>query len=645
MQVLRVGVLIWMLVTSLLPGGSAKASVPLIEWQRQQYQMAQQHLAGNQLHKARAIWGQLKDYPLAAYLERDILLRQLSFGKREQIEHFLAEHQGQPVSHALRTAWLKWLAKNHGKTAFLASYQGEQSRDLACKHADYRLQKEGISDDLWQEVDKLWLVGHSQPKSCDDVFLAWVINGQLTQDKVWQRLRLAAKGGNTKLIPYMQRRLPKNQRYLADLWLSTRRSPASLKRLSRFTQAFPAKEAEILTYGLGRLAWQDAELALKLYPQITRQYRLSRSQQRKLARDFALALAIEEHPKASYWLEKANMLRPNKQLFRWHLTHLVRQQDWQQVLDLIDAAPEQVSQDNAYRYWQARALQALASQQADGAYAQLADQRHYYGFLASGQLGQQVALQDTPLRFNAAELTDIAKRPAARRAYELFQLKELTQARREWLVMDKDLNQQEKRVAAVLADSWGWHDQAIFGFARAGYMHDVKRRFPVAYKAPLLAGSKQYQVDPAWAFAIVRRESSFMQDANSSAGARGLMQLMPGTARYLAKKKIRLTQLYDAGKNIDYGTRYMRYLMDKMQDNQVLATASYNAGWRKVQKWLPQQASVPVDIWVETIPYKETRNYVKAVLAYQQIYALQLGRADNLFEGLSEMRIQPGSIQ
>ena len=177
--------------------------------------------------------------------------------------------------------------------------------------------------------------------------------------------------------------------------------------------------------------------------------------------------------------------------------------------------------------------------------------------------------------------------------------------------MQPTLTRRQGLAAAVLADKWGWHDQAIFAFSRLGYLDDVKRRFPLAFDAQLIQSASKHHVDPAWAFAIARRESSFMVDANSGAGAKGLMQLMPGTARYLAKGTVSNQVLFDPQQNVEFGTQYLRYLMDKMQDNPVLATAAYNAGWRRVQQWLPKE-NIPLDVWVETIPYKETRNYVKA---------------------------------
>ncbi|MEO0369124.1 MAG: lytic transglycosylase domain-containing protein [Pseudomonadota bacterium] len=156
--------------------------------------------------------------------------------------------------------------------------------------------------------------------------------------------------------------------------------------------------------------------------------------------------------------------------------------------------------------------------------------------------------------------------------------------------------------------------------------------------------TKSQDIDPAWAFAIARRESSFMADANSGAGARGLMQLLPSTVNFITKKKVKSRKLFEPAFNIQQGTQYMRYLMDRMGNNAVLATASYNAGWSRVKNWVPKDDAVPLDIWVETIPFKETRNYVKAVLAYQQIYSRLLGEEDNLFHRLADMEISQNTL-
>ncbi len=213
------------------------------------------------------------------------------------------------------------------------------------------------------------------------------------------------------------------------------------------------------------------------------------------------------------------------------------------------------------------------------------------------------------------------------------------EARREWRYWLTQLTNREKLVAAKLANENGWFDRAIFTLSQVGYLDDVDLRFPKAFDKKINQHAKQQEINPAWAFAIARRESSFMTDAHSSVGAKGLMQLMPNTAKQLKRGSISRQYLYNAENNIKLGTKYLRKLLDKSSGNQIIATASYNAGPYRVKKWLKDSDNLPADIWIETIPFRETRNYVKSVLAYQEIYQHQPGQVSRVFEQVINMNI------
>lgn len=611
-----------------------------LQHQRKMFVKAESFAAKPKSWDYKYLQGQIDGYPLKPYIELKTLVAFPYLSNKNKIERFLTAYEGTPLDRPLRRRWLNYLAKKDQGALFLHYYRDVNDQRLACKNLHFMLQREELKQKALDTATTYWLVGKSQPKECDSVFKTWQQAGMQTEERVWQRLALAADGGKSTLIPYLKGLLPKEQQYLADLWLKVRRSPSYVSRVSQFPGHFPEKEAEILAYGLSRLIWKDEELALKSWHAIQKRYVFNEKQSQRVANKFAVALAIDNHDKAEQWLEKANHLIEDKELFRWHLAHVIRKQEWQHALDVIDAAPPSIANEFSYQYWQARAYEQVnAEPLAQQKFAQLANQRHYYGFLASGKLAQTPNINDKPLSFTLEQLAEVANRPAAKRAYEFLRLKRYASARREWVYLQTTLNESQKLITAVLADSWGWHDQAIFSFSRVGYLDDIKRRFPMAYSEHLLSNSKQNNIDPAWAFAIARRESSFMPDANSGAGARGLMQLLPGTARYLAKKKVTGRSLYDPAQNTQFGTQYLRYLMDKMDNNPILATASYNAGWRRVKNWIPQKGALPMDIWIETIPYKETRNYVKAVLAYKEIYSTQLGQQSGLFESLAKMQI------
>ncbi len=589
--------------------------------------------------------GQLDGYPLAPYIELKTLMNFPFMSNKDKIATFLQKYEDTPLDRPLRSKWLSYLAEKNQQALFLHFYRDIGNPALTCKKIQYQLARKDLREQALSEVPELWLTGESQPKECDVVFEQWQDAGLRTEEMIWKRLVLAGSEGQHTLVGYLSRQLPSEQQYLGDLWLKVRRSPSYVSRLSYFPGKFPRREAEILAYGLHRLVWSDPELALRMWEQINKRYTFNGTEQQDISTQFALALAIDDDPRAELWLERAVELGDDEQVLRWHLANGLRKQDWPHVIEVAEEGEQRIGADLYFQYWLARSYAALKSDEAASqSFGSLAEQRHYYGFMASAQLATAPQLADKPLDFEPVQLLAVANHPAAKRAYEFLQLKRYASARREWIYLQSTLDDQQNLMAAVLADSWGWHDQAIFTLSRTGYLDDVKRRFPLAYSEYLVPSAEQNNVDPAFAFAIARRESSFMADAASGAGARGLMQLLPSTARYMAKKKVSYSSLFDPEQNVQYGTQYLRYLLDKVSDNPVLATASYNAGWRKVKRWLPESGSVPMDIWVETIPYRETRNYVKAVLAYQQIYAYQLGRNKNLFTDFAKMNITSAGL-
>lgn len=587
---------------------------------------------------------QLQDYPLTPYLELKSLSKFPFIANKIPIERFLKKYELSPLDRPLRKKWLAHLGKKNRPDLFKQFYRDMGSAALNCKYAEILLQEDPASATAFKLAEKLWVVGKSQPKDCDLLFKKWQKAGNRTDQLVWKRLSLAADGGNHTLIPYLKTLLPKDQQYLADLWQKVRRSPSQVSRLSNFPGKHLQKETEIQIYGLKRLIGSNRDLALRSWAKLEARFPFSPVQQKQITQRFATFLALADHEQANLWLEKATNFEPDEELLRWHLAHVLRQDNWQRALDIIEFMPLGIAKSNVFEYWKARAYEQLgATDLAQQALHKLAKQRHYYGFMASGKLSEMASLNDNPLQITQEAMNDVAALPAAQRALEFRALERNISARREWYYLRSQLNQEQKLTAAVLASQQDWHDQAIFGFSKAGYLDDLSRRFPMAFDRQLQQNADKNNIDVAWAYAIVRRESSFMPDAASHAGALGLMQVMPGTARYLAKKKVKRKTLFNPGKNVELGTQYMRYLMDKMDNNPILATASYNAGWRKVKQWQPETNNMPLDLWIETIPYKETRNYVKAVLAYQQIYSHQLGGRENLFKALATMEIQPES--
>jgi soluble lytic murein transglycosylase len=567
----------------------------------------------------------LGDYPLVPYLIERKILHKLTTKKAEQVRQFLAQYDNTPLKRRVLRPWLRYLAKRNRKTLFMEFYEPVADTKLACKYLRYQLQESDEPSLLYPEIAKIWTVGKSQPKDCDPVFRAWKKAGQLNDDIVLERIAKAAKGGQHTLIPYLVTLLPQEKKYLGELWRKTRRAPSTVKRLSSFKGKYPEIETQILTYGFGRFTWRDRDDAITAWEKAQKKFRFSDKQQAYVANRFAISMAVDKHEKAEEWLIKSESFEQDAEVLRWHLATLLKEKNWAGIIKLIEKSSPALTGKNDYQYWVARSYEALDNtDKANEIYKKLATQRHYYGFLSSARINKAVSLQNKPLTVNREHIDTIKAMPSAQRAYELKQLGRFHEARLEWRFAQRQLSEEQKLASAVLATAWEWHDQAIFTFANTGYLDDVGRRFPMAFSDILTKEAQRNKIDPEWAFAIARRESSFMTDAVSTAQAFGLMQVLPSTAKYLEKKRVTKRSLMNPDVNAKLGNKYLRYLMDKVDNNTVLATASYNAGWSRVKGWLPKDETIEADLWVEGIPFKETRNYVKAVLAYKQIYQHKL---------------------
>ncbi|MBA6225532.1 transglycosylase SLT domain-containing protein [Colwellia sp. MB02u-18] len=585
------------------------------------------------------LYNQLHYYPLQPYLDQKRLMTNMKLSSAPEIRDFLAKYKGTPLDWPLRNKWLTYLAKRKQRVLFQNFFEATSDVELTCQHYRFQLQSGVSPTKVLPKVSSLWLVGKSQPKVCDPLFKQWQQAGYRTNEVIWQRIVLSADGGKHTLIPYLTRLLPENEQYLAQLWHQVRRDPSYTTHLSKFKNK-TQREAEIVAYGLKRLIWRDPKQALDTYQLAQLLLPFSVQQQQQITLKFALALASKNHLDAATWLAKVDENLFTSNLTQWYITDALRDQNWQNIKTKLLKLPEIAQNSLQWQYWYGRSLLATDELVAGNLRLnKLALSRHYYGFLAASYLNKPANFQNIPLVVSADERALVTKSPEAKRAIELFAIGRFYHARKEWNYWLSKLSKRDKLVASKVANEMQWYDRAIFTLAKVGYLNDVGLRFPLGFESEINHYAGQQNINPAWAFAITRRESSFMSDANSPAGAKGLMQIMPGTAKQLARKKVSTRYLFKAKNNIKLGTKYLRDLLDRHDGNQVLATAAYNAGPYRVRSWLKNAESLPADVWIETIPFKETREYVKSVLAYQQIYQHKVGQAASLFDQIIAMNI------
>lgn len=575
------------------------------------------------------------DHPLKPYAELAYLQRNLNSKHIPEIRRFLNIYQGTPLEWPLRREWLNELKARKNKATFIEFYKPTRDAELSCTYLSYQLQLKAPEKAIYQQVDALWNVAKSQPKECDWLFSQWQKAGYLTEQLAWQRITKVAQHGDVSLLPFLARSLPKQKRYLTDLYKTVRQDPSAAAGLYRFKKR-SQEEAEIALYGIKRLVWRDRDLALKAWQKLEQMFNYSDEQKQQLYYVFATSLASAKHKQAKFYLNKVNAEKHDDKLMQWQLSNMLREQDWSGIIAYLRGK----TLTNGATYWLAYAHDKRGDKElANSMWQSLAQKRDYYGFLAAARVGADVNMQYQPAIIEPKAQQMVASAPGYLRAKALFELERFNAARSEWNALVGGLTKQEKLAAASLANDLGWHDSVIRLLAEIQMYHLLDYRFPTPHEKLFTRFGKNYQVDKSWSLAISRRESSFASDAYSRAGAVGLMQLLPSTASYIHRSRISRKQLMDAKLNIELGNKYLQYLKEKTGGNEVIATASYNAGYHKVKRWLPKEA-VDLDIWVESIPYRETRNYVKNVFAYRQVYLTRMGDDTNLFEQLVAMKIK-----
>ncbi len=571
----------------------------------------------------------LQEYPLYPYLTYWKLRDKLGEQPAATIEAFLINYKDLPITSRLRSAWLKRLAKEERWAEFLHFYRGGGTT-MQCRMHTAQL-KTGQKKEAWAGAKKLWLVGQSQPSACDNLFKAWEDAGGLTSKLRWQRIELAMERGNTGLARHVAKRLNKNERDQVTMWRRVYNDPTLLER-SDSLKADLELNRKIIIHSLKRLARKDAEKASKLWSKISGKYRFSSEQNNAITRKIALNYAYDGDQRALIWFAQI----PTKALHQddrtWATRVALRHSNWKAARAWIEAMPVSERQSVTWQYWLARTNEQLGEQQqAEHLYYTASKDRGYYGFLAADQIKGDYNLNHIAVEVSPAELEALKQSPAMVRAHELYMLLLTKDARLEWERAVANMDKKQKIVAGKLADEWKWYDTALLTLAKARYFSDLDIRFPLAHNSTVTREAKSRGLDPSWVYAVARQESAMMPDARSPAGAMGLMQLMPSTGKAVAKKlkyPIKDTdQIMEPATNIHLGTAYLRQVLDRFNDNAVLATAAYNAGPHRVDKWFPESGSLDADIWVENMPFNETRKYVRRVMAYSVFYDQRLGKA------------------
>jgi soluble lytic murein transglycosylase len=384
--------------------------------------------------------------------------------------------------------------------------------------------------------------------------------------------------------------------------------------------------------------------ALDIWDARKNSFTIDSATKQSLEQKLGMRLALNRDERAYGRLSQLTL--PEEKAKEWRVRSALRLQNWSYVKESIAKLPKKLQEKDIWRYWLARALDKTGETvKAKQHFTRLSKDRSFYGYLSANRLNQSYSLADSPIQVTDQELAQFKQKTDFRVVAELLEVGKLREAKRQWWYSVRKLYKEDILTAAKYAQQMGWVKESIFTVAKAKYWDDVSLRFPRFFEKQVHDNAKIQKLNPAVIFGLIRQESVFDKNARSHVGARGLMQIMPKTGQYIARKLNKKwrgkNSLLNPNTNIRYGAYYYKHLLDQFDGHYALAAAAYNAGPHRVNRWLPKKGGLAADIWVETIPFKETRGYVAAVLTYSLIYQRQL-KMDGLTMGDLMHEVFPG---
>jgi soluble lytic murein transglycosylase len=604
-------------IISLLAVAAALCSSPAVAASDDDFLAAREAFRVGDARKLDMYAKKLHGYVLEPYVAYWQLRMRLEDASPAEIRRFIVTHSDTLLASRMLTDWLRQLGRSQQWDLFDAEYPrfAGDDLDVICYgiQSKTRTQSEGL-----QEARSLWFVPRELPDNCTPLFNMLAQEGRLTQDDIWMRIRGALESGQVGNATRAGLYLPAGQQPEARTLTVISSNPAGYLEKQQFDLRTRAGR-ETVMFAVYRLARTSPQQAAAHW--VRHEERFSAEERSYVWGQVALFGAMRHEPEALAWFAKARDLSDVQ--LAWKVRAALRQRDWPEVLAAIDSMTEKESEQASWRYWKARALKAAdRTEEAMALLKPVASEYNFYGQLALEELGESVSTPEV-VKATAAEAKAMAERPGVRRALAFFNLGLRVEGTREWIWTVRQFDDRQFLAAAEVARRNELFDRAINTADRTQNVHDFTLRYLAPYREVLTPRARQLALDEAWVLGLIRQESRFIVDARSRAGASGLMQLMPATAKWVAKKMgmKRLGDVTEVDTNISLGTYYLRHVLDTLDGHPVLASAAYNAGPGRARAWRPDSA-VEGAIYAETIPFTETRDYVKKVMSNASYYAL-----------------------
>ncbi|HJW24822.1 MAG TPA: transglycosylase SLT domain-containing protein [Rhodocyclaceae bacterium] len=583
------------------------------------------------LERAAAVVG--SGYDLSPYIEYFQLRMNLEQVDPATIRSFLERYDGSYVAEKLRGDWLRMLARKALWVGFEAEYPKliSPEQEVTCLNLQARLAR-GDKTAL-DEAQPLWLGLLEPPDACQPVLEALIWEKKVLADDVWARIRRQFEANRTNWAKATMHYLPASQTP------DNRQVDAVVDKAMATLVKLPANWAasrlgrELAALAIQRVAANDPRTAAEQLEKL--QDRLGDSEKQWAWGEVALNAAKRHMPEALAWYARAGSSPLSDDAHQWKVRAALRAQDWGTVRSAIEAMPARLAALPEWIYWLGRAYKSGGRiTQANALFERIAGQPHFYGNLADEELDRFITPPAKAAALTGEELAQASNNAGIRRALAFYRLDLRTEGMKEWNWSLRGMSDRELLAAAELAKRNQIYDRAIAAADRTKNEHDYSLRYLAPYSDQVRPVARNQSLDDAWVYGLMRQESRFITHAKSTVGASGLMQLMPATAKWVAKKlglkDFHQGKVNDTDTNVLLGTAYMRMVMENLDNQPVLASAAYNAGPGRARKW---RADQPLEgaIYAETIPFSETRDYVKKVMSNAVYYsALFNGKPESL---------------
>lgn len=571
-------------------------------------------------------------HPLAGWVEYASLRKAIDTLPATDAQAFLSRYRGQAVAETFREQWLAVLAKREDWPSYRRVWSASvKSAALRCAELNAR-QALGATDADWTaDAQALWRsTGKSLPNECDAPMAVLAAKGGLEPALRWARIEKAAAETQPGVMRAAARGLPAEEFALANDYA------AFLESVHDRALSWPKtpRSRLVASYGLARLAKSQPQSVDSTLPKFANALGLSEEERGRALYQAALQTVASYLPDSARRLNAVPDVAYDPKLHEWRVREALARSDWSAALAAIRKMGAEQRRDSRWRYFEARLLEIGGDKtNAAALYRDAANKPEFHGFLAADRIGAPYALCPWTPKADAAAKTAVARDPAMVRAMQLYRLERATWAEREWNDALAHFTPEQRRIAVDIAQDNGWFDRGVFGLINVGgksYPEESRLyelRFPLHHDSAIRREAAKHNIDPTWVAAEIRAESVFNPKARSHADARGLMQVLPSTGAGIAKR-LGLPwrggeSLYEPEFNISLGTAYLRELEDKYGMTYT-AIAAYNAGPAPVARWRSQRQDMDADFWIETISYKETRDYVARILAFSVIYDWRL---------------------